>query len=91
MHLSYREQYRNIEYTVNISDNDIVLDPATTVFRDTHNRKESDKDTLIRHVLKYHLINHVENHSEHYQFNLTKGTYRYQFSYTHKYRRWVRI
>lgn len=87
-HLSTRTQCRNIEYTVHMENCEsgpiIWMIPRINVFPNTHKRREIDEESVITHVLKYHV--QIRPDSE-----VVPGTYVYKLSSTGKRRRWEKI
>lgn len=86
-HLSSRSEFVRKEYTVYITDGVgsylITVDPYVEVFPNIHDRKKSDKRSVISHIFRYHMDKD--------NLNLTCGVYQYQKSVTGKRRRWIRV
>lgn len=99
-HLYSRNDLKDVEYIVEISNQDnydlVSVTPRIEVFPNTHQRKQSDKRTVAQHVVFYHfkdIIAGIDNDGEAKvsKGNLTSGTYVFmKFPFT-KRRKWKRI
>ncbi len=69
--------------------------PEIDVFPDTHHRKESDKSTVVSHVIRDHCYEWISIKNHHANLTVTPGvlmygTYKYvKYELTNR-RRWVR-
>lgn len=81
--LSGREDCRNVNYTVTIDHNGISMVPLVYVYKDKHNRKESDKLDIVSFVHKYKMQGALLS-------GFVFGTYEYQSSTESKRRKWRR-
>lgn len=95
-HLSGREDCREVEYQICITDDRILMNPQRVVFPSVYKRKESDKVTIVGHVVKDHFPEHfdyIDNlHETHIRSNaFVKGHYVYKLSSNKKQRRWEKV
>lgn len=97
LHLSGREDCRGVNYKVTLNEDKTVLfEPIVMVYPNKHQRKDSDKRIVTRHVLAEHMAYIFEGSDS--QGNtlidtnwIIPGTYEYQSTYDNKRRRWVRV
>lgn len=99
-HLSTRTQCKDVNYEVTIRSGRISFYPDVKVFPNVHRRKQSDKETIIEHVLRYHYDNElvlptgiVTDTGGEYLINTDKlvpGHYVYRSSIDGKRRKWFR-
>lgn len=86
-HLSSRNAFNKLEYSVEISDNkDVSVHPVVLVFPNVHDRKPTDKEFIMYHILKHHIKN-VED----WKRNLIPGRYIYRLDVKRQRRTWMRI
>ena len=91
-HLSSREDCRRVEYVVQIhADGSCSMNPIYSVYRDRFHRKQSDLESVVSHVMKYHFSEYLYENSYLKMKNLTEGTYEYRLYPSLKHRRWVKI
>ena len=87
-HLSSRKSCKEIEYVVEMQNSEsgprINMFPYVRVFPDTYHRKQIYEDSVVTHVLKYHVHIDVRN-------TIVPGTYIYKMSTTRKIRRWEKL
>lgn len=99
-HLATRSQCRNVNYEVIIRPGSISFHPEVKVFPNVHRRKQSDKQTIVEHILRYHYYNDLvmeqgiaTDSSGEYLINMNKlvpGKYVYRSSIDGKRRKWFR-
>lgn len=99
-HLATRPECKSINYEITIGGGKISFYPDVKVFPNVHRRKQSDKETIIEHVLRYHYDNElvlpegvVTDTSGEYLINTDKlvpGHYVYRSSIDGKRRKWFR-
>lgn len=96
-HLSGREDCKGVNYRVTLGeDKAVVFEPVVMVYPNRHQRKDSDKRIVTRHVLAEHMAYIFEGTDDSGNAKIDTdwiipGTYEYQSTYDNKKRRWVRI
>lgn len=80
--LASREDCKDVEYKITISDKYIYMEPDVDVFPNTHSRSQSDKRSVINHILWQLYI-------EDSDLKFVPGIYVYQKSINSR-RRWTR-
>ena len=96
-HLSYREEFRGKEYSVELGDNKVRINGTIPyVFQDNHSRKSQTKIPLVEHVLKTHMgaksVKHILSHTWSFKgFKVVPGVYKYKCSLSNKTRKWFSI
>lgn len=85
---------KNTEYVCYILNSEIQLSPTIWVYNSNQSRKDSNKTTVLNHVLKYHfpriVISEVDGKYIVDTSKLIEGLYRYKFSVGKKKRKWIR-
>lgn len=104
-HLSTRSDCKDVNYHVTITENTISFEPDVKVFPNTHNRKPTDKMSILEHILRYHIDSLVPEDKEEMRdsqgrYYITRckitncklfpGTYVYRSSIDGKRRKWFR-
>lgn len=100
-HLAGRKDCKGINYTVTIGTETVedcmIFEPVRIrVFPNRYKRQESDKVSVISHVMQEHFPDLYQGPDGMFNVKvdtskLVKGTYVYESSVDNKRRRWVRI
>ena len=97
-HLSNIESCKHVEYRMEIYseyDDGYKFNSNVRIFPDVYHRKESDKDTVVDHVLKYHMPELVKEFAESNivldSSKLIIGEYIYRMSFNNKRRKWIKL
>ena len=86
-HVSSRSKFNKEEYVVTITDShDISVDPVILVFPNIHNRKQTDKQTVLHHILTHHI-----DDQDNWKNDLLPGEYIYKLDVKRQRRQWMRI
>lgn len=86
-HVSSRPGFNKKEYVVTITDSrEILVDPVILVFPNIHNRKQTDKETVL-----YHILSHHTKDPDTWKDNLLPGKYIYKLDVKRQRRQWMRI
>lgn len=91
-HLSGRDCCNGREYTLTLSSkypSGYSFDTEVYVFPDRYHRKESDKDSVIVHVLKNHISEICDEDLNILLELVIPGTYVYRLSIDGRRRKWV--
>lgn len=94
-HLSGRDDCKELEYRVTVTSSQVMIDPQREVFPNTKARKESDKLSVVGHVMKFHFADYFnytdQMHEVHVKSGIfVPGRYIYRLSADKKKRRWER-
>lgn len=86
---SHIQNKQRVTYILTIQSGNILIEPSVFVLPDKHSRKSSDKESVIYHVVRYHMPELLDQTNYTYLTDkLIEGKYKFEFSYDKKTRRW---